>query len=54
MKAMSVPERIGAYISALDEVRVNRGSTLISVAPGPGTPQLGSFMAFVMWLNAMG
>jgi hypothetical protein len=32
-KAMSVPERKAVYMSALDEVRVKRGSTLISVAP---------------------
>jgi hypothetical protein len=32
-KAMSVPERRAVYMSALDEVRVKRGSTLISVAP---------------------
>jgi hypothetical protein len=30
---MSVPERNAVYMSALDEVRVKRGSTLISVAP---------------------
>ncbi len=30
---MSVPERMGAYRSALAEVRVKRGSTWISVAP---------------------
>ena len=33
MKAMSVPERIGTYRSARAEVRVKRGSTLISFAP---------------------
>ena len=31
--AMSVPERIGAWISASAEVRVKRGSTWITVAP---------------------
>ncbi len=31
--AMSVPERIGAWMSASADVRVNRGSTWITVAP---------------------
>ena len=31
--AMSVPERIGAWMSASAEVRVNRGSTWMTVAP---------------------
>ena len=30
---MSVPDRMGAYISAFEEVLVKRGSTLISLAP---------------------
>ena len=33
MKVMSQPDLIGAYMSALDEVRVKRGSTLMSLAP---------------------
>jgi len=32
-KAMSVPDRKAAYMSAFEEVRVNRGSTLMRVAP---------------------
>ena len=34
-KAMSVPERIWAWMSALAEVRVKRGSTWMSLAPLP-------------------
>ena len=30
---MSVPDRNGAYMSAFEDVRVNRGSTLMRVAP---------------------
>jgi hypothetical protein len=45
-KAMSVPERNAVYMSALDEVRVKRGSTLIIVAPFS--------MASVTYLKATG
>ena len=33
MKAISVPDLNGAYTSALEEVRVKRGSQLMSLAP---------------------
>ena len=45
-KAISVPDRMGAYMSALADVRVKRGSTLIKVAPFS--------IAFVTHLNEMG
>ena len=45
-KAMSVPDLSAAKMSAFDDVRVNRESTLISVAP--------FCMASVTYLNNTG
>jgi len=45
-KAISLPERKAVYMSALAEVRVKRGSTLISVDPFS--------MASATYLNEMG
>ena len=53
IKAISQPDLIGAYISALEEVRVKRGSTLISFAHDVAFIALGAMLFVHVYLSVI-